>query len=78
MVVGLPLVANNQTDSDHYSAPLSRPLKLDSTEAKCSLANLAEAVSKNSDGKLGIETLLTEWTDLLSDAELIRKHDIVL
>ena len=57
--------------SDHEgSTPSSATLQFDSAELKSALANLATVVSKNSGGKFDVESLLKEWTNLLSCSKL--------
>ena len=68
VVVGMPTAM-----SDHDgSIPLSATLEFDSTEVKSALANLATVVSKNSGGKFDVESLLKEWTNLLSCSKLYK------
>lgn len=66
VVVGMPTAK-----SDHEgSTPSLATLQFDSIELKIALANLATVVSKNSGGKFDIESLLKEWTNLLSCSKL--------
>ncbi|MCG8626629.1 MAG: hypothetical protein MJE68_32095 [Proteobacteria bacterium] len=60
--------------SDHdVSTSISATLEFDSVEVKSALANLAAVISKNSGGKFEIESVLKEWTNLLSSSKPIHE-----
>ena len=68
VVMGLPTGI-----SDHeVSTSTSASLEFDSIEVKSALANLATVISKNSGVKVDRESLLKEWTNLLSCSKLVR------
>ena len=64
VVVGLPTAISDHEVST--PVPVSATLEFDSIEVKSTLTNLAAVVSKNSGGKFDVESLLKEWTNLLS------------
>jgi hypothetical protein len=67
VVVGRPM-----SDHEVYtSRALLATLEYDSIEVKSALANLAAVISKNSGGKFDVESLLKEWTNLLSCSRLV-------
>ena len=67
LVVGLPTGM-----SDHVSTSISATLEFVSIEVKSALANLATVISRNSGGKFEVESILKEWTNLLSSSKPIR------
>ena len=67
LIVGLPTGTSD-------SASLSATLEFDSVEVKSAVANLAAVISKNSGGKFEVESVLKEWTNLLSSSRLIHEH----
>ena len=70
MVVGLPTgVRDHQVSA---TQALSATLEFDSVEVKSALANLAAVISKVSSGKFDAESILKEWTNLLSSSKPIR------
>ena len=67
LVVGLPTGTSDSTS-------LSTTLEFDSVEVNSALANLATVISKNSGGKLDVESILKEWKNLLSSSRLLHEH----
>ena len=67
LVVGLPTGTS-------VSASLSATFEFDTIEVNSALANLAAVVSKNSSGNFEVESILKEWTNLLSSSRIIHEH----